>query len=578
MSISPYKANGIQFGSNAEKKIYELAQNSNYFNNTFRHLYYSLQLSRTGNKKLSGEIDFLYLDEKFMLFFEVKGGEIKYDSLNNQWWVMGGTKSQDPFRQALGSLFQVRDTLLPELFKSRSVSNRLIFGYGIIFPESIKPTPFPLSNDSIEYPMDVVFDFSDMNSKKGLINYIEKVKLFWSETEKYKNGNFGISSRELITISTYFRRDLHFRLPVVEILKRQSQEIETFTSVQMDTLTNLDLNPGKGGIVLGGPGTGKTLLALELLKKKTEENIKVLFICYNKNLSRILNEKIKPFGLPNIYKIIHIHSLYEELCPSYMKDINIEKTDSWHLAIPLKIKDLLQTCTYNKFDFVIIDEAQDLLSEYHFDVINELFVRGFYSGNWAMFLDQEFQNIYNPTSVDYLDFFKNTYPSFVYKLFLNCRNTKSIVRLAAKQTGFKEMLCLRESDYFTSQIKKYALTDEDLITLLNQTISSKINEDKINPQQITILCFTNEQKRLIISKNPKIADYGTDKSGYVEISTIHSFKGIENDYILIIGPNKFDNNDKIQMSLLYIAYTRATVQALFFTKVINQQAIENMLT
>lgn len=577
MAISPVTSNGIKFGSNSEKKIYELAYSSGYFNTTFRHLYYSLHLSQTGNKKLTGEIDFLYLDEKFMLFLEVKGGEVKYDSLNNQWWVMGGTKAQDPFYQALGSLFQVRDILLPGLFKSKSISNRLIFGYGVLFPESIKPSVFPSSNDTIEYSMDIVFDFNDINCKNNLVNYIQKLKKYWSERDKYKSGTYGIGSKELSTISTYFRHDLHFRLPAVEILKSQSAEIDRLTSVQMFALANLDLNPGKGGIVSGGPGTGKTLLALELLKKKVEEKKKVLFLCYNKNLANVLNDRFYGFSFGTNYKLVHIHGLYEEICPADLIHLNIKNKDFWHRILPLKVKDVLTSFRFEKFDYIIIDEAQDLLNEYHFDVINELLIGGFNSGNWAMFLDHDFQNIYNPYAVEYFEFFKNIYPCFTNKLFLNCRNTKSIVRLAAKHTGFEEMPCFRELDSFKSQIKKYASTDKDLINILNQTISTKISEDKINPRQITVLCFTKEQKEYILNANSKISDYTTENSDCIKISTIHGFKGLENDFILIVGPDKFNGSDKIQMSLLCVAYTRATVQALFFTKEINQHAIEFML-
>lgn len=578
MSLSPLDEDGIEFGSVAEKKIYELAFSSGYFNSSARHLYYSLRLSQTGNKKLTGEIDFLYLDEKYMLFLEVKGGEVKYDSLNNQWWVMGGTKAQDPFAQTLDSLFQVRDVLLPELFNSKSISNRIIFGYGILFPECMKPKEFPLSaRGTIEYSMDIVFDFNDLKSKNSLVKYIENLKSYWDNRNKYKNGNYGISSKELATISQYFRRDLHFRLPAVEILKKQYAEVERLTSVQMYSLDSIYLNPGKGVIISGGPGTGKTLLALELLKRKVKANKKTLFVCYNKNLAKVLNEKFKKLYQIDNFKLVHIHGLYEELFPHLRNDSDVKKEGYWHSILPIKVKEQLQAVPHEKFDFLIIDEAQDLLNEYHFDVLNELLECGFNSDNWAMFLDS-FQNIYNPVANEYLEFFKNVYPSVTTSLFLNCRNTKSVVKLAARQSGFEEMPCFRELDLYKSQIKKYSVTDKDLIVSLNQTIADKINIDKIQPSQITVLCFTNDQKKYVLNANTKLVEFAAQKADSVTVSTIHSFKGLENDFILIIGPDRFDSNDKLLMTLLYIGYTRATVQALFFTKISNQQAIEYMLT
>jgi hypothetical protein len=43
------------------------------------------------------------------------------------------------------------------------------------------------------------------------------------------------------------------------------------------------------------------------------------------------------------------------------------------------------------FDYVIIDEGQDLLNEYHIDAIGRLLKGGFESGDWAMFMDKDYQ-------------------------------------------------------------------------------------------------------------------------------------------------------------------------------------------
>jgi KaiC/GvpD/RAD55 family RecA-like ATPase len=61
--------------------------------------------------------------------------------------------------------------------------------------------------------------------------------------------------------------------------------------MQMYILDNLKYNPGKGGIILGGPGTGKTVLALDLLKRKVTEGKNTLLICFNKNLAEHLQHQ-----------------------------------------------------------------------------------------------------------------------------------------------------------------------------------------------------------------------------------------------------------------------------------------------
>jgi superfamily I DNA/RNA helicase len=82
---------------------------------------------------------------------------------------------------------------------------------------------------------------------------------------------------------------------------------------------------------------------------------------------------------------------------------------------------------------------------------------------------------------------------------------------------------------------------------------------------ITILCFTKEQINSFIAANPKKYVEGAfEVEGFINISTIHSYKGLENQFIIICGPREYIPEDKKQMSLIYIANTRATSQSIFF--------------
>src|SRR4051812_23797223 len=110
MPLSPSSLNGYEFSSKAEKEIYLAAAESRYFNNTERYLFHSLNMAKTGDRKIKGEIDFVYLDSDCILFLEVKGGLVKFDSLKNQWYILGGTEPGDPFRQPYNTLFYTRDT------------------------------------------------------------------------------------------------------------------------------------------------------------------------------------------------------------------------------------------------------------------------------------------------------------------------------------------------------------------------------------------------------------------------------------------------------------------------------------
>jgi len=577
MPISPVTLDGYEFNSKAEEKIYEAARDNGYFNNGERYLFHSLSIMKTGNTKLKAEVDFVYLDNECILFFEVKGGEVKFNSLTNEWWVLGGTERGNPFTQAYKCLFQTRDNLLPDLFKSRSISQRLIFGIGVLFPECLTPSEFrKTTRTQMEFDPELIYDYND-HKQYALITYIKKVKNYWANHPQFVNRT-GLSSKEVRTISKYFRQDLHFRLPVSDLLKNEDGETQKFTGMQMCFLDNLKLNPGKGGIITGGPGTGKTILALELFKRKIQEGKKTLLICYNKNLAEHLNSVCKSYKLDCQYEIRNIHRLYRD--ENFVK-INtgqiIDTPEYWSLTLPLLFVQNLIEIKKECFDYIIVDEGQDILNEYHFDALSKILKGGLESGNWAVFMDKDYQNIYNPEVEEYFSYMKEVFPCFVNVLGLNCRNTISTIKRASVQTGFPEMPCLRTNETWKSEIKFYS-SNVDLKNKINDTIL-KLENDGIEREYITILCLENAQLVEIIGSNPKQYVEGAFVvPGKINVSTIHAYKGLENKFILICGPQNYDPNDKTQMSLIFIANTRATSQSVFFLDKRFDQIIINRIT
>lgn len=577
MPISPNSLNGYDFNSNAEKEIYNAAKESGYFDNTERYLFHSLKIAKTGDKKVKAEIDFVYLDNDCILFLEVKGGEVKFDSLKNEWWVMGGSEKGDPFEQAYKGLFQTRNNLLPDLFKSKSVPGRLIFGIGILFPDCIKPDEFKKSTVAqMEFDPELIYDYND-HKQRRLINYIKKIKKYWTNHPQFIN-RAGLSNREVSTISKFFRQDLTFKLPISDLLKKEDNEIQRLTCMQIYILDNIIFNPKKGAVIMGGPGTGKTILALELLKRKLEENKTTLLICFNKNLAEHLIIQCKKFNYNGNYDIRNIHNLYLDKTFQNVSITQItESQEYWSKDLPLLfVRNLIETRT-GFFDYVIVDEGQDILNEYHFDAVGKLLKGGFESGNWAVFMDKEYQNIYNPDAEEYFNYMRDIYPCFVNLLQLNCRNTVSTIKRASIQTGFPEMSCLRTEEIWKSVIKYYSSND-DLKNKINDTII-KMENDGIERKFITILCLERAQLIELITSNPnRYEESAFSVAGKINVSTIHAYKGLENKFILICGPQNYDTNDIKQMSLIFIANTRAISQSIFFLDKRFEQIITNRIS
>lgn len=563
MPLSPSSLNGYEFSSHAEKDIYMAAAETNYFSNNERYLFHSLNMAKTGDRKIKGEIDFVYLDSECILFLEVKGGSVKFDSLRNQWYVLGGTEPGDPFKQAYNALFYSRDTLLPDLFKGKSIPSRLAYGIGVLFPDTIKPDEFSKSQaGQMEFDPELIYDYDD-RVKKSFVGYIQKIKTYWLNHPQ-NAGKSGLSQREVSTISRYFRQDLHFKLPVSDLLKKVGNEARRLTGVQVYILDNLKYNPGKGGVIMGGPGTGKTLLALELFKRMNSEGKQALLICFNKNLAEYLRKEAANITGNNKSLICHLHGLYrnEDYQISALPAI-VDTIDFWSRDLPLTFSRNLAESKMQSFDFLIIDEGQDILNEYHFEALDKLLKGGFESGNWALFMDNEYQNIYNVDADDYFVYMRDIYPCFVNLLQLNCRNTISTIKIASIQTGFPEMPCLRTDQIWNSEIKVYS-SDVDLKNKINDTII-KLEGEGIERKDITVLCTEKRQIDLFLQSDPKkYVESAFPVLGKISVSTIHAYKGLENSFILICGPEDYDPHNRKQMSLIYIANTRATVQSIFY--------------
>jgi hypothetical protein len=570
MPISPTSLDGVEFGSKAEKDVLLAARKSHLFKPESAWLYYSLKLNETGTAKITGECDFVYLDSTHIFFLEVKGGEVKFDSLNNRWLVMGGSKDKDPFKQAASLMFQVRDVLLPRLFNSRNISERLVFGYGTLFPESVKPKALLNHvNGTIEYHSDIIYDCYDQMASNGFSKYIEKLKTFWSERHRHKNYSLsGISSKEQATISDYFRVNLHFALPAGTLIENETKSLKHFTSYQSYILDNVELNKGSGGIVIGGPGTGKTLLAVELATQKAAKGRKVLLVCFNRFLAMHLNSVLSNSEI----KVIHLHALYAELVPSSEWPQSFDEENYFDEVLPLYILNRISSSVLTEYDYLIIDEVQDLLNEYHFDVLNRMLAGGFKSGNWVMFMDLLSQNIYNnKKAADYLDYFRSVYPNFVNKLGANCRNTKNIMTFSHIVTGLPDMDCLRPDNYYKCHVQ-YGSNYVDITNQIGAEVNSIIKEANDLKKNITILCYSKEQMDIVSQSSLPVSGYGTGIN-QITISTIHGFKGLENSYIYIIGPDSYLPADEIQMSLLYIAITRATTKCLLYLLQENKESV-----
>ena len=574
------------FTNNAEKEIFNKAIKSEYFQNSKRFFIHSLR-NQQANKKVVGEIDFVYLDDQFIIFLESKGGPVKYDSQKDEWLVLGGTKKGDPFTQVTSYLFYVRNNLFPKYFPKKKYQHKLIFGYGVMFPDieikksfkknSKKSVSFP--HETIEYDPEIIYSSEDHEKINGLNNYIEHLKSYWRNHDKYsaRKNLIGIGLKGLDDIRKLFRKNLIFEIPVSKVIESEAKNIEQFTEDQFTCLDTLDFVKNKGLIINGGPGTGKTILAIEILSRKVLENKRCAYFCYNKNLSAHISREVSKVNME--IDVFHIHGFLTENLKRNRLLPNLDKNDNdyWDILLPQQFKLWFDSLGIDKYDFIVVDEAQDIFQEELLDSIFICLKDGADSGNWAIFMDWVYQGFYKGFDKDYFKLFTETYSNSMQSLVINCRNHKDIIKIASKHTGLKEMPCRREKVVFKTKVEPYDNIN-NLSNKLNLQIDKLIN-DKISPKHITILTFKKDMINFLISNSnheiEELNEQNHNSNDKISISTIHGFKGLEAEFIIIAGLEDVDINNNELMSLIFVGYSRAKMG---LTILINDYALDSLIS
>jgi superfamily I DNA/RNA helicase len=337
--------------------------------------------------------------------------------------------------------------------------------------------------------------------------------------------------------------------------------------------------------VLGGPGTGKTFIAIFAILKALQENKDCFFIVYNKNLNlyikKLIGKNEFPEYLAKTYHSWIILYLAKVLSiePRLVREKYTYKDGEFRYywdAILIELNKLSPD-KRKIYDFVFLDEAQDIPLEL-LTIIKE-------STKKLMVTFDDSQKI----GKDYFESQKNhTYDrssilttldladSF-FDLTQNYRNTDAIEKVA-KLFGqyFKpNEFSLKQQ---TSSLKG-PLPNLIRVKDLSHSIRFIYADYKKNPHDQIGILFANTRQEGDIARYQAFKDemrtwitlpedqffykLGEDNTikGLQEpgmyLMSMHSAKGLEFDRVYLIGTEKLDLELDEQANLIYVACTRA---------------------
>ena len=474
--------------------------------------------SRRGGRQGDGEADFLVLHpRRGLLVLEVKGGGIEIH--NGRWSTIDrrGDRHQikNPYEQATDS----KHALLSWL-KDHGLAGRVRIGHAVAFPHmATLPNLGPAS------PRAISFSRPDL---AAIIATIERCFDHW-------NLEANLATRDVSNLVGLLAPTVSIIANLAGKTAEAEQDLLMLTADQVEAFAGLRAN--RGGLILGGAGTGKTILAIARAQQLARDGFRTLLVCYNELLGADLarSTATNPTLAAGTFHSICLAEAAKARLP-----VPTQKDAIWwdkHAPVLL-----ISACamTETSFDAVVVDEAQDF-SPLWLDALRCLI---------AIDKDAPFFEFADPRQ----DIWERQWATdprhpFVYELTRNMRNTRPIaervaatIKATCKDRGTAGPLPIwrvtdgapRESDVISSVER---LLDEGLV-----------------PTNIVVLCedaalATRLRERLIGAHS-----FGHWGGRGVPVESISRFKGLDAAAVVLA---LVESNGQFHRAQAYVGMSRA---------------------
>ena len=538
--------------SSAEMKLYRLFKQMSDTDDWV--IMHSVALANHPSQS-QGEADFVVvIPNKGVIVLEVKGGGITYS--DGLWYSIDRNSIQyqikNPQQEANDAMHAIKD----HLTANQGIGSKLqfaLFEFGVVFPDTEIGDHLTIPDLAREQ----IADMSDcFDIKRYLLRLIDYAA-------KKKTASIYLPNRQQCDeIVRLLRPDVTSRITVGTAIRGLDDQILELTQNQQDTFEGLLEN--ERNLVKGSAGTGKTILAKNYAEMLAKQGKRVGFFCYNLRLAQNLSERFancqnvvcgsftdyaekaaKAFYADRIDPKEDINAYYSKTCPSLLAEACIDGY-------------------IEQFDVLILDEAQDLMTDQYLEAMDCLLKGGLQDGNWCFFMDAEKQNLFH-AAVSEEDVKKRLKEKRIfyanYTLKDNCRNSISIIEKMDAWFGTKTRSHLSFEYGCDVEVKSYKKQPSEAEAL--SKLIGRLLRDGVNTDDIVILSPVRRESSCVrFVENYTIA--GNDHAGKNELRfcTIQGFKGLESPVIIITDvENVFGS---AYLNLLYVGITRARAALYIF--------------
>ena len=256
----------IDAQSHAERKVAELLTAMRSDDGV---AYHSVHLPQH-RKQVMGEADFVVLWKGAILVLEVKGGRI--GRTGGLWYSIDKNGTHYPLRRS--PWVQAKDAAfaLLDILSRHSDEGGWPFAYAVITPDQ------NLSPDAEWVPQQHIgLDRMNPAGLERSLDALARLARTPPDDPAHPRRQALRPMGNLSTVVTHLRREVDAMRTVPDTEMLIDQNIVTMTDEQVDAMRAFERN--RRVLVLGGAGTGKTVVAIEAARRAVTDGSSVAFVC-----------------------------------------------------------------------------------------------------------------------------------------------------------------------------------------------------------------------------------------------------------------------------------------------------------
>lgn len=505
-------------------------------------------------KKTSSQIDFLILCKYGILVLEVKGGPI---STKDNTFFYGKNFDtpikQNPFKQAEGYKYTLKDNILNNL-------KRCFFCEATAFPHVDYPFESKLIDNKLLWTSYLAKDYGG-SIERFLLNVFEYSK---NKHQKHFRSYAEVTPKEYVAIKKILSPIIGDRNHLNTI-----DTLEWLGVQNIEILDGLYKNPRI--MIEGPPGCGKTTIAKAFIDKQHNKN--GIYLCWNNLLMHYTKSLLGERQLTSNVEVTTYFRFFQKYNPSLnFTELSSLSEDQFYDLVKATIRRLETDEKLKPYDFIVIDEAQDIL-----DRGLDLFIakfsgfngQGLVNGNSLVLYDIDQSYSSSGRSVaEIADLLSEYYCHFKIHEVKRSAQNPDIQRLSSEILEHPEIFDTGDfqMSYLNVPVKRHKTLQDvklhivkNILTRIRETASSLKGQDCVILIESTFLRGEYKGKEdlrelLIIKDVEELSENNVgDTANKLRYSSILKFKGLEkkNVFLVISKPSELNKYE------MFVGITRA---------------------